>query len=110
MDGTNRRVLVETHTHQISGLAVDIAAKRLYFVDPKTDRVESIDYAGVDRQTVVSGMINAPHPFGLTLFDQYLYWTDWTRLGKQRSFVLVGVQAVEFFCLLANKKCNSPTK
>lgn len=98
MDGTNRRVLVETHTHQVSGLAVDIAgkriegsssndhrltfaAKRLYFCDPKTDRVESIDYAGIDRRTVASGMINAPHPFGLTLFDSQIYWTDWTRLG-----------------------------
>lgn len=26
-------------------------------------------------------MNTAPHPFGLTLFDQNLYWTDWTRLG-----------------------------
>lgn len=28
--------------------------------------------------------IKVPHPFGLALFDQYLYWTDWTRLGIVR--------------------------
>uniref|UniRef100_A0AC35U3P2 EGF-like domain-containing protein n=1 Tax=Rhabditophanes sp. KR3021 TaxID=114890 RepID=A0AC35U3P2_9BILA len=26
-------------------------------------------------------MNSVPHPFGLTIFDEYLYWTDWTRLG-----------------------------
>uniref|UniRef100_A0A7E4V2M4 EGF-like domain-containing protein n=1 Tax=Panagrellus redivivus TaxID=6233 RepID=A0A7E4V2M4_PANRE len=84
MDGTRRRVLINTHTHQVSGVAVDIAAKRVYWVDPKVDRVETVDYDGNDRKIVATGMIQVPHPFGLTLFDQYLYWTDWTRLGVVR--------------------------
>jgi low density lipoprotein-related protein 2 len=84
MDGTNRRVLVETHTHQVSGVVVDIAAKRVYWCDPKVDRVESVDYSGNDRRQIASGRNFAPHPFGLALFDQYLYWTDWTRLGLMR--------------------------
>ncbi|CAJ0930175.1 unnamed protein product, partial [Mesorhabditis belari] len=81
MDGSRRRVLVSTHTHQVSGIVVDIPAKRVYWVDPKVDRVESIDYMGNDRRVVAQGMTNVPHPFGLALFDQYLYWSDWTRLG-----------------------------
>ncbi|UMM10088.1 hypothetical protein L5515_000020 [Caenorhabditis briggsae] len=81
MDGTNRRTLVNTHTHQVSGIVVDITAKRVYWVDPKVDRLESIDYQGNDRRIVAQGMNTVPHPFGLALFDQYLYWTDWTRLG-----------------------------
>ncbi|CAI4230259.1 unnamed protein product [Auanema sp. JU1783] len=81
MDGSKRRVLLNTHTHQVSGIVVDIPAKRVYWVDPKVDRLESIDYQGNDRRIVAQGMNTVPHPFGLALFDQYLYWTDWTRLG-----------------------------
>uniref|UniRef100_A0A158P9R2 EGF-like domain-containing protein n=1 Tax=Angiostrongylus cantonensis TaxID=6313 RepID=A0A158P9R2_ANGCA len=81
MDGSRRRTLINTHTHQVSGIVVDIPAKRVYWVDPKVDRVESIDYQGSDRRIIAQTMNNVPHPFGLTLFDQYLYWTDWTRLG-----------------------------
>ncbi|PIO68005.1 Low-density lipoprotein receptor repeat class B [Teladorsagia circumcincta] len=81
MDGSRRRTLINTHTHQVSGIVVDIPARRVYWVDPKVDRVESIDYQGNDRRIVAQGMNNVPHPFGLALFDQYLYWTDWTRLG-----------------------------
>ncbi|KAJ1350855.1 Low-density lipoprotein receptor repeat class B, partial [Parelaphostrongylus tenuis] len=66
---------------KVSGIVVDIPARRVYWVDPKVDRVESIDYEGNDRRIIAQTMNIVPHPFGLTLFDQYLYWTDWTRLG-----------------------------
>lgn len=81
MDGSNRRVLIKSHTHQVSGVVVDIPAKRVYWVDPKVDRLESVDYQGNDRRVIAQGMNEVPHPFGLALFDQNLYWTDWTRLG-----------------------------
>lgn len=84
MDGTRRRTLVDTHTHQVSGVVVDIPARRVFWVDPKVDRIESVDYNGNDRHVVAHGMNTVPHPFGLSIFDQYLYWTDWTRLGVVR--------------------------
>ena len=65
-------------------VVVDIPGKRVYWADPKVDRVESVDYAGNDRRIIATGMNQAPHPFGLTHFDQNLYWTDWTRLGVMR--------------------------
>lgn len=37
-------------------ILVDIAGKRVYWVDPKVDRVESIDYNGNDRRIVAQGM------------------------------------------------------
>lgn len=40
----------------LRNVLVDIAAKRVYWVDPKVDRVESIDYNGNDRRIVVQGM------------------------------------------------------
>ncbi|GMT30087.1 hypothetical protein PFISCL1PPCAC_21384, partial [Pristionchus fissidentatus] len=49
MDGSRRRTLIDTHTHQVSGIVVDLAGKRVYWVDPKVDRVESVDYDGNDR-------------------------------------------------------------
>lgn len=33
------------------------------------------------RRIVAQGMLNVPHAFGLALFDDSIYWTDWTRLG-----------------------------
>ena len=32
MDGTKRRVLIDSHTHQVSGVVVDIPSKRVYWV------------------------------------------------------------------------------
>ena len=73
-----------SHELYIFLLSVDIPAKRVYWVDPKVDLIESIDYDGGKRRQVGHGMLQVPHPFGLALFDQYLYWTDWTRLGVMR--------------------------
>ena len=42
---------------------------------------KNFKFQGRDRRVVAQGMNQVPHPFGLALFDQYLYWTDWTRLG-----------------------------
>lgn len=33
---------------------------------------------------VAHGKHNVPHAFGMTLFDDSVYWTDWTELGVRR--------------------------
>ena len=42
----------------MSGVVVDIAVKRVYWCDPKVDRVESVDYSGNDRRQIASGRLN----------------------------------------------------
>lgn len=49
---------------------MDIAAKRVYWVDPKVDRVESIDYDGNDRRIVSQGMNNVNY---FSIFGKYSY-------------------------------------
>ena len=41
------------------------------------------DYDGGNRRVVLSDMM--PHPFGLTLLGDYLYWTDWHEHVVQRA-------------------------
>ncbi|CDW53518.1 Low-density lipoprotein receptor-related protein [Trichuris trichiura] len=84
MDGDNRVVLVSNHTFQITSVVVDLIGERVYWCDPKIDLIETIKYDGSDRHIVTQGMLNAPHPFGLAVFDEYIYWTDWTRVGVMK--------------------------
>lgn len=49
MDGTNRLILADTHTFQITGITVDIGNTRVYWSDPKMDLIETVKYDGKDR-------------------------------------------------------------
>lgn len=90
MDGGNRRVLADVHTYQLTGVVADVVAGRIYWCDPKMDLIETARYDGTDRHIVAKGMVMVPHAFGLAFFDQYIYWTDWTRLGVMRAERLGG--------------------
>lgn len=43
-------------------------------MDALEDRLESSDFDGKNRLKVLG---HAPHPFGLTVFQSYVYWSDW---------------------------------
>ncbi|KRZ56210.1 Low-density lipoprotein receptor-related protein [Trichinella nativa] len=84
MDGRNRQVIVSNHTYQITSVALDLISRRVYWCDPKIDLIETILYDGTDRRVITQGMLSAPHPFGLAIFNEYIYWTDWTRLDVMK--------------------------
>ncbi|XP_066922141.1 low-density lipoprotein receptor-related protein 5-like [Clytia hemisphaerica] len=75
MDGENVTVIISTDITYPNGLAIDIDEGRLYWADSSYDRIESSDLEGRDRLVILSSI---PHVFGLTLFKDDLYWTDWT--------------------------------
>jgi sugar lactone lactonase YvrE len=83
MDGTNRDVIVSTDLGWPNGLAIDTAEKRIYWCDAKLDRIESSNYNGSDRRVVLDDVL--PHPFGLTLLGDFIYWTDWHEHVVQRA-------------------------
>ncbi|XP_033118991.1 hyalin-like [Anneissia japonica] len=56
--------------------------KKIYWCDGGTDVIEEANLDGSSRRTII--FINSGHPFGLELYGNYLYWTDWNGRGMYR--------------------------
>lgn len=96
LDGTNRATLIND-VGRVNGLTIDFTDDRLYWtnldsnvsiihwiyshvVHPVSPSgalfqvIESADLQGNDRLEVVKDL---PHPFSLTQYQDFIYWTDW---------------------------------
>lgn len=74
MDGSDAKVLVDKMQWP-NGIALDWPNGRLYWVDAKAQTIESVTIAGKDRRVVLADI--AKHPFGIAVFEDKLYWSDW---------------------------------
>ena len=86
MDGSNHVTLINgTDIGWPNGLGIDFAADILYWADAKVDKIESVNFDGSNRKTVLSGL---RHPFGLAIFHDSLIFSDW----QDRSIFMVSRQ------------------
>ena len=74
-DKNTREVLIDTNILWPNALAIDYTIDRIWWADAKMHTIESADFTGRDRRIILRENIN--HPFALTLFQNYMYWTDW---------------------------------
>ena len=88
LDGTERVTLVSDNLAWPNGIALDVDARRIYWCDAKTDKIEVANMDGSDRRVVLSESL--PHVFGLSLLGDYLYWTDWQRRSIDRAHKVTG--------------------
>ncbi|KTG33419.1 hypothetical protein cypCar_00008937 [Cyprinus carpio] len=63
LDGTDRKVLINTDLGWPNGLTLDYDTRRIFWVDAHLDRIESSDLNGKLRQILISPV---SHPFALT--------------------------------------------
>lgn len=84
MDGleTSRQKIVSTNLKWPNGLAVDHGADRLYWADAQTEVIEYSRLDGSGRKTLLQ---NIPHPYGITLLGDKIYWTDWQERSVQMA-------------------------
>ncbi|XP_014280390.1 low-density lipoprotein receptor-related protein 4 isoform X1 [Halyomorpha halys] len=75
MDGSNRRAIITESVQWPNGLCIDYPANRIYWADAKHHVIESAELDGSERRKVITKGL--PHPFGVTLFEDAIYWTDW---------------------------------
>ncbi|XP_046845225.1 very low-density lipoprotein receptor-like isoform X2 [Xenia sp. Carnegie-2017] len=78
MDGDpfSRITLLDTNIEMPTAITVDTITKRLFYVETKMRRIETITYEGRGRKMLISnGLI---HPLGLALFEDRLYYTDFS--------------------------------
>ena len=76
MDGHDRRVLVRRGLYYPNGLTLDETNNWLYWVDKYYD---SLEYYDLERDAITTLLHRSSilrYPFGLTLLDDHLYWTD----------------------------------
>ncbi|KAG8559732.1 hypothetical protein GDO81_017431 [Engystomops pustulosus] len=85
MDGTNRHDLIKTKLGWPAGITLDIVSKRLYWVDSRFDYIETVTYDGLQRKTIVHGGDIVPHPYGISIFEHFVYFTDWTKLAVMKA-------------------------
>ncbi|XP_065070003.1 low-density lipoprotein receptor 1-like [Rhopilema esculentum] len=59
-----------------NGISIDFALLRLYWTDAKRKLIESSRLDGSDRRVIRE--LPDHHPFAITVFEDYMYWTEWS--------------------------------
>ena len=85
MSGKQRVALVNLPLSWPNGLTLDKDEHRLYWVDASFNTLEYLHLSTNIRVTLISSSATLPHPFGLTLLGDYLYWTDWRNYAVYRA-------------------------
>ena len=83
MDGTHRESVITENITWPNGIALDVKEQKIYWCDAKTERIEMANVDGSERRILLDDTV--PHPFGLTLLGDYIYWTDWWENVVQRA-------------------------
>ena len=58
--------------------------RKVYFADAQLDIIVSMNYDGSMQETVHRGNI-MKHPFGLSVFEDYIFFSDWTSGSIRRA-------------------------
>uniref|UniRef100_A0AAV2M5F0 EGF-like domain-containing protein n=1 Tax=Knipowitschia caucasica TaxID=637954 RepID=A0AAV2M5F0_KNICA len=90
LSGANVIIIIGSDVRTPNGLAIDHRAEKLYFSDATLDKIERCEYDGSRRYVVLK---NEPvHPFGLAVYGEYLFWTDWVRRAVLRADKFTGAE------------------
>ena len=78
MDGdfSTRAILHNLTGSWPNGLSIDFTLFRIYWTDAKLKVIESSRLDGSDRRQIL--YLPAQHPFSITVFEDFMYWSDWT--------------------------------
>ena len=94
MDGKMRKTIIKSGLGWPNGITIDAAYERIIWTDAKMERIETADFNGENRAVLVQKL---PHPYGVTILGNNLYWTDWeeraiyssNRKNASNSFAVV---------------------
>uniref|UniRef100_A0A8C9TUU4 Low density lipoprotein receptor-related protein 1Ba n=1 Tax=Scleropages formosus TaxID=113540 RepID=A0A8C9TUU4_SCLFO len=91
MDGSHRAAVVDSNVYRPTALTIDYANKRLYWADG--NRISFANMDGSQRRKVPNQDVHGVT--GLTLFEDYMYWTDGKSKSLNRAHKTSGAETVE---------------
>ncbi|CAB4037662.1 low-density lipo receptor-related 4 isoform X1, partial [Paramuricea clavata] len=88
-----------------NGLTIDHVYNKLYWADAYEDNIEAMDLTTLQRKVILNQKLlifgflfglstKVNHPFGLTLLNEHIYWTDWQTDAVYRAGVNTGANVV----------------
>ena len=89
LDGTNRDVVIDKDILRPNGLTIDIENQVIFWCDAGLVRIESVNLRNKTRRVIVSGS-RVGHPFGITHFKEFVFWTDWSKQAIVRAELQTG--------------------
>ncbi|XP_052741747.1 low-density lipoprotein receptor-related protein 2 [Bicyclus anynana] len=92
MAGSLKKAIVDKDLSQPSGLTIDFDEDMLYWTDAVREKIERSKLDGSDREVLISATI---YPFAITVFRNYIYWTDLQLRGVYRAEKHTGADMIE---------------
>lgn len=92
MAGSLKRAIIDKDLSQPSGLAIDYDERMLYWTDAVREKIERSKLDGKNREVLVAATI---YPFAITVFRDYIYWTDLQLRGVYRAEKHTGANMIE---------------
>ncbi|XP_076069558.1 LDL receptor protein 1 isoform X2 [Oratosquilla oratoria] len=92
VNGFGVKSIITTHIKMPNGIAIDDKAQKIYWGDARLDKIERCDYDGGNRKVILQDWPS--HPFDLTLYGDYIFWTDWVLHAVLRANKYTGEDVV----------------
>ncbi|XP_014246217.1 very low-density lipoprotein receptor-like [Cimex lectularius] len=76
LDGSHRKKIIKYGVEWPNGLTLDFVKRKLYWVDGKMNSISSSNYDGSDQTMIIRSYEILKHPFSISVFEDFMYWTD----------------------------------
>lgn len=98
LDGTQFIKIRENDMGWPNALCIDYFSEKLFWGDAHLNEIGYMDFDGRNYRHVK--VQNSPHIFSITIFDDFIFWSDWN-LKKIFRFVLRFLSRFTFTCLMS---------
>ncbi|KAG0716890.1 Low-density lipoprotein receptor-related protein 1 [Chionoecetes opilio] len=88
MDGSQQKIIVNNSLGWPNALTISYVTKELFWVDAHQDYIAYSDLNGTNIKMIRTRDTSpkyVQHIFAITVFEDYLYWTDWELKGVLRA-------------------------
>ena len=98
MDGSQVKTIISEHLGWPNALTLDYVTERIIWADARLDYIAFADFDGRNMRYVVRDALL--HVFALSVFEEYIYWTDWEYKSIERAHKFNGLQRANVSTLI----------